>query len=549
LNARSATGGPRQALARGGIRAVSLCVALIAALGFAATAAARWSAPAQPAGCAVALASPLVVFPSSNPTTGSGPGALLWSAPRGCAAGAAADEAVGATLVSEDLPSAARALAAGAGDLAEIAAAAGTATGQVVAVGRGHSSGALAEGRSVGAFAAARPLGGPAAPVAASNSYLGDVAIASPVRTRESSWAIAVRTQRHYGETLGPVRLVPAGPGPLAAVAVAMDYHAQILLVWASDAGVYAHEIPPSGVAAQPTQKLGSLGPGSSDPELRALLSDDGHAIVAWRSQSAAPGGGQTTTIALSVSGGALAFGAPRLLERFHDPGGFIPPAGSLRLLRLSSEAVMIAWTGVSAGHYVVRASPVSLRRGAWAPVRISGQTGGSAGGLAGSNHSRTSIAMLGDLVAGPDAEALALWRTAPPLANGAPNPRRWTIEAARGHYAGRGEVSFGSPETVAPAGRNGSPAAAVDPGTGRTVAAWVTLAGGAGVGEIAYAVRAAGPAAAAPAVASDARGAGRGAGDGWIVPALAVLLALALAAAALLGATRWPRRVRARRG
>ena len=96
---------------------------------------------------------------------------------------------------------------------------------------------------------------------------------------------------------------------------------------------------------------------------------------MAWRSQSVAPGGAPTTTIELSISGSGLAFGAPRVLERFRDLGGFVPPAGSLRLLRLSSEAVMIAWTGVDSGHYVVRASPVSLRRGAWAPVVISGVT------------------------------------------------------------------------------------------------------------------------------------------------------------------------------
>ncbi len=228
-------------------------------------------------------------------------------------------------------------------------------------------------------------------------------------------------------------------------------------------------------------QRLGSLAAGSPDLELRALLSDDGHAIVAWRSQSVAPGGAPTTTIELSISGSGLAFGAPRVLERFRDLGGFVPPAGSLRLLRLSSEAVMIAWTGVDAGRYVVRASPVSLRRGAWAPVVISGL--GSAGGQAGApatrgqtdaDHARATgeqtsadrepagDAMLADIAAGPDAEAFALWRTAPSLATGAPGRAgadAWAIRAARGHYAGQGEVSFAAPELVAAPGPNGPPA------------------------------------------------------------------------------------------
>ncbi len=499
------------------------------------TAAARWSAPARPAGCSAALptaAAPSIVFPSADPTTRSGPGALLWSAPRGCAASAtstAPGEAAGATLDVDDLPGIGRSLAANGEGLAEVATATGTAAGQVAAVGRtrsaaagqvvavGHTrsagagqvaaaggraeedTGALTEGRTAGMFGAARPLGGPAAPVAVSSAYLGDVAIASPVRTRKG-WAIAVRVQRHYSRSPAPARLVPVGAAPVEAVAATMDYRAELLLVWAGGGLVHARAISAAG-ALGPAHILGSLPSGSPNPELRALLSDDGHAIVAWRSQVAAPGGTQSTTIELSISGAGLAFGAPRLLERFRDLGGFVPPAGSLRLLRLSSEAVMIAWTGVDAGRYVVRASPVSLRRGAWAPVVISG--GGSARGgqtganrthasweRAGANQAPATNAVLADIAAGPGAEAFALWREAPSLANGGRaglDPRRWTIRAARGHYAGEGEVSFSAPELLAAPGPDGPPSVAVDPSSGRALAAWVTLAGTA---HIEYALR-----------------------------------------------------------
>ncbi len=51
----------------------------------------------------------------------------------------------------------------------------------------------------------------------------------------------------------------------------------------------------------------------------------------------------------------------------------------------------MLAWTGLFDGHYVVRASPVSLRRGAWAPVTISPATA-----------ARGDDAVLADLVPGP---------------------------------------------------------------------------------------------------------------------------------------------------
>jgi hypothetical protein len=353
----------------------------------------------------------------------------------------------------------------------------------------------------VGAFGAVQPLGGPATPVAAASAYLGDVAIASPVRTR-AGWAIAVRVQRHYSESPAQARLVPVGASPVDAVATTMDYRAEVLLVWASGGTVYARELFPAGRLG-PVQRLGNLAAGSPDTELRALVSDDGHAIVAWRSQSVASAGAPVTTVELSISGSGLAFGAPRVLERFRDLGGFVPPAGSLRLLRLSSEGVMIAWTGADAGRYVVRASPVSLRRGAWAPVVISGL--GRGGGRAGTNRAPTTKgqldanrapatdAVLADLAAGPDAEAFALWRTAPSSTDGGragrvgSNPRRWAIRAARGHYAGRGEVSFAAAELVAAPGSNGPPAVAVDPASGRVLAAWVTLASTA---HIEYALR-----------------------------------------------------------
>ncbi len=421
----------------------AVCAALVWVLCAVPLARAGWSAPASPPGCAAALATPgpLVVFPAAGPLVRSGPGALLWTAPRGCVTrgggvGAAA-ETLGATLDADDLPGPGRALVPAAGGLATVTAATGTAAGDVLTVG---ASGATAV-----------------------SGYLGDAVLASPVRSPRGGWALVVRTQRHYSFVLGRPRLVPAGAGPVTAVAAALDYRAEVLLVWAAHGSVYACELPAAG-AAGPTRRLG---PAGADSDLGALLSDDGHAIVAWRSQS-----GASTTIELSRfatgPGATLAPGILRQVERFSDPPGFPPPPGSLRLIRLSSEAVMLAWTGLgAAGRYVVRASPVSLRRGAWAPVTVSGVTG-----------PRGVDAVLADLVPGPDAEALALWTAAPRLPGGRPDPRRRAILAAQGHYAGAGEVAFAAPEPVVLPGPNGTPVAAFDPQTGRALAAWVMLAG-----------------------------------------------------------------------
>ncbi|MFI5005249.1 MAG: hypothetical protein ACHQE6_09575 [Solirubrobacterales bacterium] len=490
---------------------------LAAILSAAPVACARWSAPARPPGCAAALSSaaPLIVFPSSSPQSRSGPGALLWDGPRGCAPDPVAAEAFGATLSTDDLPGRGFPLGNGVGGLAGVAAATGTAAGQVVVVGTaagqavvaGSSAregalgeGALAEGRTVGTFAA-RSLGGPATPVAASSAYLGDTVLASPVRTQRAGWALAVRVQRHYSSAFAPLRLVPAGPGPapVSAVAATMDYRADILLAWAAGGAVYAREIAAGGTVGPP-RRLGSAGSGA---EIGALISDDGHAIVAWSSRSVAPGGGTRTTVELSLCEASpravLSARRPMSVERFRDPAGSAlpagngrpagnvppagdaPPVGPLRLIRLSSEAVMMAWTGTIRGRYVVRVSPVSLRRGAWAPVTISAAYG--------------QDALLADLVPGPHAEALVLWTTAPRLPGVAPDVRRRAILAAHGHYAGAGEVAFAAPEAVAPPGSNGTPAAAFDPGTGQALAAWVTRTGGAAGGSrIAYALRPAEP-------------------------------------------------------
>ena len=328
-------------------------------------------------------------------------------------------------------------------------------------------------------------------------------------------------------------------------------------------------------------RRLGRLAAGSPDSELRALLSDDGHAIVAWRSQSVAPGGAPVTTVELSISGSGLAFGTPRVLERFRDLGGFVPPAGSLRLLRLSSEAVMIAWTGVDADRYVVRASPVSLRRGAWAPVVISGggsSPGGQAdaahvpatGGQTGSNRALTSggqtsanrspatDAVLADIAAGPDAEAFAVWRTvrARPTAGGRGGR---ALILGGGRFARRAATTRDTakslssrPRLVAAPGPNGPPAIAVDPASGRALAAWVVLAGGNGVGRIEYALRAAGPASAPPPSVALLTHTARRVTDHSshaLIVGLSVLAVLALGGALLIVVPRRPRHMPARRG
>jgi len=475
---------------------------------------ASWSAPALLGGCSKASspAPPLIVFPSSQPQVRSGPGALLWTGPGGCAdqragtaGGVAVTEALAAQLGSNGLPGPGRTLSAAADGPAEIAAGTGTALGQVVALG----DGVLAEGSSPGAFATPLALDGPARPVAVTSGYLGDTAVLSTVRERRSRWALAVRVQRHYSSTPAAPRLLAVGASRPSALAVAMDYRSDLLVVWAAGGAIYARQVTAGG-AVGPAARVG---PGEGVVELRALISDDGRAIVAWREQAPARGGSASTSIESNISGPGMVFGRAAPIESFADLPGLAPPPGSLRLTRLSSEAVMIAWTGIGAGRYVVRASPVSLRRGVWAPVTIS---------------PRGRQALLADLVPGPRAEVLALWTTAPRLRDGALDPRRRAIFAAWGHYGGHGEARFAAPEAVAPAGLNGSPAAAFDPQSDTALAAWAT---GPRSPHIAYAQRAPGPPPGAAAAVPVTHAAGRHSARDAVLPALGLLLLAAAAA------------------
>jgi hypothetical protein len=215
----------------------------------------------------------------------------------------------------------------------------------------------------------------PAPRPAVSVAYLGDRAVASLVRApRAGGWSISLRFRRHYSTSLGPPCLVPLGGPPVSAFTVALDYRAETLLVWATSSGVFARVLPAAGAsgavgAPGPVFKLGSA---PSAVEAAAVFSDDAHAIVAWRSAAAARSGPPVAGVELDIlrvraSGPPPPSRRPVLLARFRDPPSIPSLSGSLRLLRLPSEAVRLTWPGLSGGRLVAYSSPVSLWRGAYA--------------------------------------------------------------------------------------------------------------------------------------------------------------------------------------
>jgi hypothetical protein len=438
-----------------------------------AAAATLWSAPIALSACPASEA-PLVVFPSDSPTHATGPGAIVWDAASGCSG----DEDARVTTLGSgdlpDLPALPRTADSLTPRLRGPLMAGGGPYGRIVLAGSSApSQGELTEGSALGPFSAPTPTSGLPAPVALATAYLGDVALASPSRARDGE-GVRLRVQRHRAQVFARSIAVssPAG-GRVTALTVALDYRSDALAVWRQGESIYARDLPASGRTRAPIQRLSpAVGPPS---RIAALLSDDNRGIVAWSAQS-----GAETSVYLDRSAGGVLFGAPRLLERFADPAGLAPPDGfSPRLVRLSSESVMLAWTGSNGSNWLVRTAAIDLN-GLGAVTTISP-----------AGHD----SLLAALAPGPDGEALALWTEPQRDADGAPSPApnadarpepsRQAIFAARGIDAYPARTIFGEPEEVAAPGTNSGATVALDPDGGRAVAAWR----GEG-GEIDYSIR-----------------------------------------------------------
>lgn len=473
-----------------------------------------WSVPRALAGCAFA-GGPQVAFPSEGATTPTGEGAISWlsrSAPCASGPGRSAQWGVSmAALGQADRAQSARvrsleirpglSLAAVGANLGRIALAAGdtsrTAAGGAIA---------LSQGRASDPSAWSHPLARSAPPLALARAYLGDVAVAGVA----PGPSIVVRVERHSEREFGPPRSIPIGAGVVTALTLAMDYRSDVLLAWQQDRSIYACLLRASG-RIEPCRRAG---PSAPYPQLEAVVSDNDHGMLAWSSSELRKGFVPRTRIELSLSAAGVRFREPRLLASFADPErvGLCP--GSIALVRLSTENVMLAWTVAEHGHYLIRAVPPVFAFSKPATLLSDPR----------------SQAILADLAPGPAGEAVALWRTAPRLADGALNMRRAELWAARTSIVPHARVVLRDAEMIAPSGPNLAPAVAVDPANDRAVAAWVL---GGAQRKIEYAVGA-GSAAYRPRAAIAAAGPRR-AGVHWLRITLAATgLAAAIAAVAL---------------
>lgn len=411
-----------------------------------------WSAPAALTSCAGAAA-PQLAFPSASPYMRTGPGAIVWRGGAGpCVAAIAAD----------DLPGRARPLLSPSSAQAAFdapTAVEASCRGNIVVLGAQPGAagvplaGALSQAAATASFPAPSPLGGPAVPVAITRAYRGDLAIASLGRADATgARPIVLRMQRYYQTTFGAPRTIAAARGPIEAVAVALDYRGDALVTWEWHGAVYARRVA-SGGQRGPTEQLGRS---ESEPLLQSTISDDERAIVVWSDTSTPARGPSVTSIHVDISRPGVRFGPPHLLERFANVAGVRPREGSVRLVRLSSETVVMAWTGMTAGRYVVRLAPVGLA-GVRPPATIS---------------RGPADALLADLATGPRAQALAVWTSAPRTSRGF-DELHSQIVAARGRVARHFSAVAAAPEVVAPPGPNADPSAAYDPATNNAIAVW----------------------------------------------------------------------------
>jgi len=223
----------------------------------------------------------------------------------------------------------------------------------------------------------------------------------------------------------------------------------------------------------------------------------------------------------VDLSAAGVRFRAPRLLASYPDPARAGDRPGSLALVRLASENVVLAWTAAERGRYVVRAAPAVFATTRPATLL--------------SDPARDAV--LADLAPGPAGEAVALWSspagTSAASGAGAHGSELW---AARTFIAPGDRLLSGPRTRIAAAGPNGPASVAVDPRSDRAVAAWRTQGARP---HIAYAI--------GPGAGGYRPVAAAGSGTHWLRITLAALAAVA--ALALAGALGWRRRHRATAG
>jgi hypothetical protein len=290
-------------------------------------------------------------------------------------------------------------------------------------------------------------------PYVLTTGYLGDLGLAGQATSGQG--LVQLHLERYFADRFVRSALAGASSGAVPTLTLALDYRSDALVVWVQGGSIYARFLPATG----PPHAVQRLAAAGSNVAVSAVLSDNYRATVAWSEQH-----GNQTSVFLDRSATGVAFAAPKLVDRFLDVGGLSPPTVSPRLVRTSTESLLLAWSGVASGRWVVHTVPVEEDEFG-VPDTVASPSGG---------------ALLADLEPGPRADVVLLW-TAPPRSGGGGS----AVFAARGVPVRPRRMAFAAPEELASAGASGEATVGVDPDSDRALAVWRTSAG-----PLEYAVR-----------------------------------------------------------
>ena len=290
-----------------------------------------------------------------------------------------------------------------------------------------------------------------AAGLAAASNPAGDVAVLTQVSNRapvrSTRRALYLTVRRAGGRFTRPQRLARFGPPTMLAVAI--NERREVVVAWSRSGRVFAQLRRSDG-------RLGRVHRIAADASvgfLEAALSPTGQAVVAWSSHlpgsEAPPPGDADMRAVVRPAGGP--FGAVQELDHVRAAA-----IAGLDLAVVGQNRILIAWNGEEGDRRVARAADV--HGATTGPPRVLSSPGVDAGQV--------------QLDAGPRGEAVALW--AEPR-GGDPGFDTHALVAA---VRAPGADICSPPEEITGPIRLFGDSVAVDPASGRVMAAWTEVAG-----------------------------------------------------------------------
>jgi hypothetical protein len=322
--------------------------------------------------------------------------------------------------------------------------------------GRERAKLRVAFGKVTGAFSPPKTIDviEPAFTPALASNNSGDLAVAYIQRARGGARREVTLVLRKRGGTLGTPRIV-MGHGRANAVTVAVGRRGDVVVAWEKEGRVEAR-FQRHGHALGAVKRIGSAR--KLHTQLRAAVSADGQAWIAWRSQTVSEGGSNgpfSMKLAVSHAHGR-SFRTPLLLDSFDRRG---PEQAGFDLALDPRGNGMVAWTTWDGTRFRARLG-IANRSGSFRSFQ--------------NLSSAQASAIVYDLAIGRTGEALVVWDRLNSVGEEPGGIRAGYIPPS-GAYGGEQNIGAGDKARV--------PAAAFNPVTGRPTVVWSERIGADGPG------------------------------------------------------------------